>query len=230
MARREARRAVTTSAVAQLEEGVGQSLRSAPIPVLTTALRGYGADFRGQLLQELEQVVFLKRTELREDSRVAIARSLVALLPASLGTIAEVLKSRGDAGAYELHFSLFCFLSDHPQVQADQRLRHQLLHHIERYLESVRAATGEAAWMAGDLLGDHWPLEEALPVLLSLARSARYVAGREGALHGLAHALARATKQGQWEIMAGLKAVAAGDRSEAVRSYATQIMSTLRGV
>jgi hypothetical protein len=84
--------------------------------------------------------------------------------------------------------------------------------------------------MAGDLLGDHWPLNESLPVLQRLATDARFVAGREGALHGLAHALDRAEKAQQWQIVATLKLVAEKDRSAKVRRYASSIIGDLRGI
>jgi hypothetical protein len=83
--------------------------------------------------------------------------------------------------------------------------------------------------MAGDMLGDHWPIEEALPILKRAAARARYAAGREGAIHGLSHALERAPKALQWSIVGTLKNVTQKDRSYRVRQYAAMVLGDLRG-
>jgi hypothetical protein len=101
---------------------------------------------------------------------------------------------------------------------------------VEEYLCHVQRDTARAAWMAGDLLGEHWPLDQSLPSLRATAMKARYRAGREAALHGLSHALGRAAKRDQWSILETLKHVAAFDRSRKVRNYATSIMEDLRGL
>jgi hypothetical protein len=214
---------------ARIAPGIGQSLDSVPIPTLVAALARQGPILREQLLSEVAEAASSRGVGHDETHRVAMARTLVALLPKSLDLLADVLRG-DDRRSHELQFSLFCFLGDHPQVQSDQRLRHQVLRHVESYLHSVRAPTGQAAWMAGDLLGDHWPWKEAIPVLVSVAKTARYVAGREGALHGLSHALDRADTKAQWEVMGTLRLVAETDRSKSVRSYATGIMGSLRGL
>lgn len=66
-------------------------------------------------------------------------------------------------------------------------------------------------------------------MLISAARHARYVAGREGALHGVSHALQRAPKRLQWELVGTLKSVTENDRSPNLRRYAKAILGDLRG-
>ena len=101
---------------------------------------------------------------------------------------------------------------------------------VEAYLMSTNSAVASAAWMAGDLLGDHWDLRQSLPILTRLATQARYVAGRDAAIHGLSRALARARKASQWAIVQVLKDVSRHDRSRRVRSHARGIVGHLRGL
>ena len=97
---------------------------------------------------------------------------------------------------------------------------------VESYLRDVPRETGFAAWKAGDLLGDHWRLDEAVPVLIRAAQSARFVAGRAGALHGLAHALGRKPDVAPYakSIRKLLSAVAKSDRSKGIRGSAQWIL------
>jgi hypothetical protein len=62
------------------------------------------------------------------------------------------------------------------------------------------------------------------------ARLAKYAAGREGALHGLAHAIDRASKREQWTIVELLKTVARADHNPRVRRHAAGVLGPLRGV
>jgi hypothetical protein len=73
--------------------------------------------------------------------------------------------------------------------------------------------------MAGDLLGDHWPLREGVPPLIRAAKGARFVAGRRGAIHGLAESLQRTRSDSRlavW-VMRCLADVAHDDASQRVR-------------
>ena len=165
-----------------------------------------------------------------EANRVFLSKALVALLPESFDSLSRLLTLRGSRAVGELHFSIFVVLSDAHRLTLTGRDRRALLSLMQDYLMMIRSQAGRAAWMLGDALGDHWPLEESLPILLQAARQARYVPGREGALHGLSHALERAEKQSQWRIMAALQQVSTGDRSERVKRYAEAIMDELRGL
>lgn len=164
-----------------------------------------------------------------EADRVVLAKVLLAMLPESLQLVDQALSLTRGRPAAELQFSVFVFLGDAREMQ-DHRTSTDLLQIVSRFLHSVSRETGSAAWMAGDALGDHWPLQESLPVLFDAAINAKYRAGREGAMHGLSHALARGTKRQQWEIHAVLKQVSSGDRSASLRRYADSIVGDLRGI
>jgi hypothetical protein len=182
---------------------------------------------RGKLLNLCKQFVHNKSLIQDEQVRVLWAKLTVALLPESLKLIRKVLRRCRTALHYELHFSLFCFLdlvndrSAFPNTKGIQKL---ILAEVENYLKSVPADKCYAAWMAGDLLGDHWDLRQSLPVLLSAAEYGRYVAGRLGALHGLCHAADRCGELSRDRIRKTIARIAKRDRSRRVREEAKSVL------
>jgi hypothetical protein len=196
---------------------------------IARTIRSAGKLTRVRLLVHLTKAASDPRLVTSEESRVKFAKAAVALLPDSVATITRILARSPSSRRGELQFSLFVFLSDAPELLNKNEMK-PLQQLVGQYLLSVRSKTAQAAWMAGDLLGNHWSLSESLPLLLQTATSAKYAAGREGALHGLAHAIERASKREQREIVKRLRIVADTDRSPAVRSYAEQILGPLRGV
>lgn len=142
------------------------------------------------------------------------------MLPDSITVISALLRparSREDA---EVHFSLFTCLDEVSPGPQHRATREAVLQLLERYLVNVRSDVAHAAWMAGDLLGDHWPAAESIPVLIRVSAGAHYPAGRKGALHGLSYAVERAPKRMQWEIRKTIKRVADADQSRRIRQYA----------
>lgn len=117
-----------------------------------------------------------------EAQRVCATKVLAALLPTSLPAIRRLIASSDGPGAYEIHFSLFCALSD---LKHPAKIERTLLKLIRNYLLRAKGDRAMAAWMAGDLLGDHWPGVGAIDVLRDVALRARFRGGRAGALHGL---------------------------------------------
>jgi hypothetical protein len=189
----------------------------------------HGKVLRARLLAHLDEAMNDPQLLGNEEARVAVAKIAAALLPDSVAIVGAVLQRPPTSLLGELQFSLFVFLSDAPQFLNKGQLQ-PLQQLVEHYLLSVRSRAAQAAWMAGDLLGDHWPLGESLPILLRTARLAKYAAGREGALHGLAHAIDRASKREQWTIVELLKTVARTDRNPRVRRHAAGVLGPLRGV
>jgi len=88
----------------------------------------------------------------------------------------------------------------------------------------VKSNAGNAAWMAGDLLGDHWPLEESLPVLLKSAKNSRFIAGRSSALHGIEEALRKIETSKKKKILMLLKEIYKTDRSSKIKTYSKIIL------
>lgn len=161
-----------------------------------------------------------------EARRVLLAKLLVSLLPHALPQLAQLLQVKPRVPLAEVQFSLFCFLDGGgPGTRATRNV----LRLVEHYLMGISRDTAQAAWMAGDLLGDHWDLKESLPALTAVALKARHPAGRMAAIHGLSHALDRGKKREQWAIVDVLKRVASKDPSRTVRSYAESVLGPLRG-
>lgn len=162
--------------------------------------------------------------------RVLLAKCLVALLPESYPVLRDLLNPRRRGAAPDAQFSVFCFLDAIGDLDRGHHDRQRILDLLSHYLVNVNHDTAQAAWMAGDLLGDHWPAEESVPLLIHAAQHARFVAGREGAIHGISHALDRVPKRVQWQLVDCLKHIAGTDRSGRVRRYADAVLGDLRGV
>jgi len=160
-----------------------------------------------------------------ERERVRAVKVLVALLPESWAIIQRWLRAGADPRKHEVLFTLFCFLDDVPLRPGAEALRGAVLKLIEEFLIQVRKDPKLAAWMAGDLLGDHWELQESLPILFRAAKGARFVAGRKAALHGLAHALSRTKGSSRSKIRRVLAEVQEADRSATVRQESEFVLS-----
>lgn len=160
----------------------------------------------------------------QESVRVSAAKALIALIPDSKETIRSFLEKRSDVASFEFHFSVFCFLDKTPNLPNAEHFTQEVPILVEQYLLNLRTETARAGWMAGEMLGEHWPEAEALPTLRRVARSARFVAGRLGALHGLAHALSKMDGPKRESVIGAVNQIAKYDRSSRVRSYATQVL------
>jgi len=164
-----------------------------------------------------------------ENVRILLAKGIVALLPDSMTQVEQLLNSKSREAA-EAQFSLFAFLDDAAPRLKRAEDRKKVLRLVLDYLLGAKHNVAWAPWMAGDLLGDHWPFDESTPLLMEAAKHGRFVAGREAALHGISQALERVPKQLQWELVGTLKTVAVTDRSARLRRYAQALLTDLRRV
>lgn len=92
---------------------------------------------------------------------------------------------------------------------------------------NVKSESGYAAWKAGDLLGDEWNTRETVQILERLLSFAKHVAGRKAALHGLQHAIKKATPSKRETLFSLIREAASSDTSAEVRKMASL---TLEGV
>ncbi len=161
----------------------------------------------------------LRDSSLMRDSelRAASARVIVALLPESFAAFERFLSDSSTPFWYEAHFTAFVQLDRSDLSEADQS---RVLGLIETYLTLAKSQAGFAAWKAGDLLGDEWLSSETVRILEKLLFSAKYVAGRAGALHGIKHAITRASPSGRNRLSSLIRKVAAEDRSSTIRRSA----------
>lgn len=151
------------------------------------------------------------------EQRIGMVRLASALLPESTHLIERWLK---DKNASEVHFTLFCYLD---WVSRQNQFSDQvILNMVREYLLAVSSNRGTAAWMAGDLLGDHWKSRSAVDTLIAVALGGRYVAGRQAALHGIRMRMESVPKGSpEWaDLFQCLVRVQRQDRSGPIRSTA----------
>jgi hypothetical protein len=157
-----------------------------------------------------------------EKLRSGAIRLIVALLPKTFPVLEKLLSDFSMALWYEVHFTAFAALDRSDLSEANQR---QVLALVERYLLNAKSEAGFAAWKAGDILGDEWYAPETVEILERLLSSARYVAGRNAALHGIQHAMNEAAPSEKERLQSLVRKVASEDPSAAVRDYATYTLT-----
>lgn len=161
--------------------------------------------------------------------RIALIRVLVALLPDSFEVIQTQLNNQSTSYSYEVHFTLFCYL-DWSAELPEAGISKRVLGLVENYLRNVKSTTASAAWMAGELLGNHWDPIEAVPILLLTAETGRYVAGRIGSVHGLAMILRRSDVEYavRQRVESLLHQISKHDVSKKVRDRASSVIMNQR--
>jgi hypothetical protein len=144
-------------------------------------------------------------------------------MPDSLLIIERALHHDRDRWDYELHFSLFCFLDDVQFLPIPARIAEKVREMVGAYLMRASRPTAKAAWMAADLLGDHWESDTAGEDLLRAALQGPSAVARRAALHGLETRLSKVTERDRRRIVEMLRQIALRDRSQAVKRYARRI-------
>lgn len=152
---------------------------------LWTRVRSLNHNDRIHVLALVENA--LKRTSIvrLERNRVALAKTLVALVPLSSEVIRHWVHSTKGRYTSEVQFSLFCWLDSLQGRTAAHKFVKEVPGLVGEYLEKVRKNEAMASWMAGHLLGSHWRGREAGPVLLRTSKHAKFATGRKAALDGL---------------------------------------------
>ncbi|MBM3156839.1 MAG: hypothetical protein FJ004_06100 [Chloroflexi bacterium] len=170
--------------------------------------------------------------DLRKDTRtrVAAAEVMVALVPDSADSIRRWINTRSGKYIYEVHFSLFCFMDLVLDLPRAEEFAAEIIALVEKYLMGLESDRASAGWMAGDLLGNHWNTEEALPILVKAAKEARFVAGRDAAVDGLGYILQSLQKSDprRKSIISLLREIAANDRSKNVKAAARNALNLLK--
>jgi hypothetical protein len=200
---------------------LGIDIGASTVETIASGVRKLPGQNRVKLVRKTDNLLrsYSRRAE---RDRIAGAKLLVALLPESLETIKRFLEKTDDRWWYELHFSLFCFLDSAQSRSA--RISESVYRKVKDYISSASSNTAQAAWMAGDLLGDHWAGSHVGADLGELALTAQYVAGREAALHGIEHRFRHAGKAERVKLTKILGQLAEEDRSGAVRISARLVM------
>jgi hypothetical protein len=193
---------------------------------ILAAIQPLGKEDRNRLLSICEgafQDVSIRKDE---SATVACVKVIVALVPDSTNSIKKWINTSSGKYIYEVHFSLFCFLDDVPDLPNGQQFAKEIPLIIENYLMNIKTEAAHAAFMAGDLLGDHWEENEAFPILMKIAKEARYSVGRGSALWGLGqilHSLPDSDRKSK-SIITLIQKISKNDRSEGVRASARSIL------
>ena len=186
------------------------------VPVISSAVNSLHEQSRKALLRKACRLLGRPAVK-REDIRIAASKVLVALLPDSLAILQRLLKNFENDHDYEIQFTLFCYL-DEALLSADaSSIVDRISDFLREYLRSVPTGKAHAAWMAGDLVGDHWGVTDALRILLDSAISARFSAGRQAAIAGLSKLCEKVTIDEQENIKRLLRKIMMTDRSSSAR-------------
>ncbi len=155
-----------------------------------------------------------------------LANALVALLPSSYEAVKRLLAMTAPKSAYELHFSLFGALNraDFNELEQDG-----VEYMLVEYLRQVKSTAAYAAWKAGLVLAEDWLSPRTEAMLRRLMRTARYPAGRLGAINGYRFIVQR-RKTFTAEEFAVLRAVAEREKNGKVREQAEFDLNRLRGM
>jgi hypothetical protein len=146
----------------------------------------------------------------------------VALLPRTFPVVEKLLSDSSMPLWYEVHLTIFSALDRSDLSEASQK---RVLALVEQYLVNAKSEAGFAAWKAGDILGDEWYSPETVVILSRVLSSARYVAGRNAALHGIQHAMNKATALEKERLLSLVRKAASEDPSAEVRNYATYTLT-----
>lgn len=218
------------SDISLMKQLSGVDSYSTPVKTFIAKVRSISAKDRRRLISVSRRALLESKIESSraEECRVFATRVLVAGAPMSGTVIEEVLARRKSRRDFENLFSTFCVLEHLCYMPRTRALGKRVLTMVEDFLASVRSNAAQAAWMAGDLLGDHWPEKDAISILKRIAVQGRYAAGREAAVSGLGMAMRKriSSAKDKEELMSLLKQVMTNDRSKHVR-LAVQIALSL---
>jgi hypothetical protein len=213
------------SSIANLGQALlALDLKKASTTTVAKATQNLSRPARLQLLSKLDSLL-RGASRKSETERVVAAKLFVSLLPDSFGHIEKWLGKKGDRWNYEFHFSLFCYLDDSLALSLEPKVVERIETLIVEYLETAKSGTAEAAWMAADLLGHHWPGRSSLNALMSAAKQGHHVEGRKAALSGLQRRLEDPGRGGRSEIIETLQKVASNDASLAIRRKAETLLA-----
>jgi len=163
----------------------------------------------------------LASRELRRGERVrkSAAKVLVASLPTSLDAISKLLAIRTGRYAYEVHCSLFVFLSDLDELGLVPSERTRVVEVMIEYLESATTGIAHAAWMAADALGRVCD-RNMIGALVNLSERGRYAAARSASIKVLQDCVTRGNVRDHLHITRTIRRIAHHDRSRRVRASA----------
>jgi hypothetical protein len=213
------RRIAMTRSIQALEQLIGLDICKADFYHLTCRLQDLPTEVQHTLMTISADLLTNQSTRPSELNRVAGVRVIVGLLPVSAASVQEFLSRFFTRFDYEVHFTFFCYFEHVQRLGHEPELIEMIAQLSGEYLRRVERFTAMSAWMAGEMLGNHWEIRSALSHLLRALFEARFVAGRCGALHGL-HMLLKPLRldaSDRRRVISALRRTAKEDRSRTVR-------------
>jgi hypothetical protein len=193
-----------------------------PIEALITYYKKFPENYRTGVTKKLEKLINYDETK-EENVRIGIVKLLISLIPESFLLIKKALSLKRNKDDYELHFTIFCYLDD-ALITNNNSMIEELTALLIDYLAKIKVRTARASWMAGHLLGDHWPAEKSLQALLKLATNAKSRISRESAIYGLRDLYQRVNRIHKSQIKSQIEKMGKNDRSKNIRSLSKVIL------
>ncbi len=213
-----------------LNAEVGEDILGAEYSRIIARVNSLDAEKKAALLAVCVAALSGPQHDENGDARIVAVRVIVALLPLSLGAIADLLNRYLDRHQYEVHFTLFCYLDWVQEMPNASSLTQDVLRLVESYIMTVPRKTARAAWMAGDMLGEHWNEQEAMPLLVMAAQEAKHSVGRQLSIFGLEEILDRLPVESasHKHVRTTLRKISLSDPSKYVREDAKMVLRDWR--
>ena len=214
----------------RLNDIFGTSILDADCFVLIEKTSRFRRERKNAILDLCYLSLSTEQSKDNEGNRVAVVRAIMSLLPESLTMVRELIDKRSCESDYETHFTLFCYLNWAQDISESPVLKRDVLLILENYLLTVSRQTARAVWMAADLLGCHWSVEEAVPLLIRTAQEAKYSVGRRGSIMGLENILDEipVTNDDHKKILKILRKISLSDKSKYVKDDAKAAVARWR--
>lgn len=219
-----------SDALAFLNNSFGENILDAEPLQLIVKSRRLDSEHKKKILDLCHVFLSTEQSKDNESTRVAVVRAIMSLLPESLTMVRELIDKHSCESDYETHFTLFCYLNWAEDISDLPSLKRDVLLILENYLLTVSRQTARAVWMAADLLGCHWSVEEAVPLLIRTAQEAKYSVGRRGSVMGLENILdgIPVTNDDHKKILKILRKISLFDKSNYVKDDAKAAVARWR--
>jgi hypothetical protein len=201
------------------------SPHSSSIREIHGRIKNLGWRDRGSLLSKAKRILRDKQCHENLDIRIFAVKTVIALLPDSIKEIRFWFSDSTSSHykhKHEVIFTLLCYLEEINEVPSiNKKVRHELLSIVHGFLLYAKGDRQSSTWMAGDMLGDHWNRQEALPILLDVIDNGKYVDGRMSALGGIFKVCKKLPDKQPLKkaLLEKLKKNKTTDRSRTIRAY-----------
>lgn len=166
------------------------SLRDFPTEVLHNQVVALSGAEVNSLIASCDVLLGNQEYGMVDRNRIGVVKLLVSLLPTAYPSVRKWMFREGDLYYFEVQFTFCCFLSDILSfTPPDSESANAVLNLATEYLHRVPSDEAYNAFMAADMLGDHWVGDAGIGALVEVARHSRNPVGKKAALGALPDAL-----------------------------------------